>query len=779
MMRALPEATVTPSDPLDRPDGRSASESDPAIAPGPACGGLSDAVVDLEAIAHNTRMLADHARGAVMAVVKADGFGHGAVPVARTALAHGAGWLGVVSTAEALALREAGITAPVLAWLHVPDDDFTEALRQQIDLSVSSPAHLRAIAACADTTGTAAVVHLKLDTGLYRNGACAARWPRLVETAAEFEQQGLVRVRGLWSHLIHPDDPDHQATAAQIHAFDTAVDQARAAGLSPELLHLANSAAALAAPDTHYDLVRAGVALYGIEPVRDRQFGLRPAMTLRGRVAMNRRVEAGEGIGYGHDHTTTEPTTLALVPLGFADGLPRAASGRAEIQLGGFRRKVVGRIAMDQCVVDTGPHRTELGEEAIVFGPGTRGEPTVADWASWAGTNAHEILTGIGARVPRHYLPARPARPVRSAGADPRQRVAVLFGGPGGEYDVSCGSAAAILSHLDRDRYAVQPVRITPDGAWVPGPQDLPSGAYLAEDLTALTPADPVGARGSVRRVMPVLADADVVLPVLHGPFGEDGTVQALLETIGVPYAGNGVAASAIGMDKDTTKRILAGSGLPVAAWALLRDEGDELSAAERQRLGLPVFVKPARAGSSIGVTRVEDWTVLEAALAEARVWDGKVLVEEAVHGREIDIAVLEHPDGRVEAGPPLEIEVGGGQPFFDYRAKYEDEATRFTIPARLDPAAAAQLQRLAVEVFETLGCSGLVRVDFFLRDGTEPVINEVNTFPGFSAASQYPRIWAASGLPYARLLDVIIRTALVPADCRHVAPTPRAATPR
>ncbi|MFI8105391.1 alanine racemase [Streptomyces sp. NPDC086023] len=740
--------------------------------------GLSEAVVDLEAVAHNTRVLAAHARGALMAVVKADGFGHGAVPVARTALAHGASWLGVASTAEALVLREAGITAPVLAWMHVPDEDFTDALRQGIDLSVASVAHLRAIAACADTVGTVAAVHLKVDTGLHRNGACLADWPRLVEAAAELEQHGLVRVRGLWSHLIHPDDPAHPATATQVRAFETAADQARAAGLRPELLHLANSAAALAAPETHYDMVRAGLALYGIEPVRGSEFGLRPAMTLRGRTIMSRTVEADEGVCYGHDHTTTAPTALALVPLGYADGLPRTASGKAEIQVGGARRQVVGRIAMDQCVVDTGTEQMAMGEEAVVFGPGAGGEPTAVDWAVWAGTTAHEILTGVGPRVPRRYLPAQPASAAR---VDPRLRVAVLFGGPGGEHDVSCASAAGIVSHLDRTRYAVQPIRITTDRAWIPGPEDLPAGSYLPHDLADLTPAGSASAWDSLQQVMPVLAAADVVLPALHGPFGEDGTVQALLETVGVPYVGNGVAASAIGMDKDTTKRILSGGGLPVADWTLLRTNDDELPDRERQRLGLPVFVKPSRAGSSIGVTRVEDWNGLKAALAEAYMWDGKVLVEEAVHGREVDVAVLEHPDGRLEAGPPLEIEVCGGQSFFDYQAKYQDKATRFTIPACLAPAMTAELQRLAVEVFETLGCSGLIRVDFFLRNGTEPVINEVNTFPGFTAASQYPQIWAAAGLPYPRLLDTLIQTALNQADSpqtQTLPNTPSSVTP-
>ncbi|MFD7084618.1 alanine racemase [Streptomyces sp. NPDC059918] len=728
-------------------------------------GGLSEAVVDLEAVAHNTRVLAGHARGALMAVVKADGFGHGAVPVARTALAHGADWLGVTSSAEALVLRRAGITAPVLAWMHVPDEDFTEPLRQGIDLSVSSVAYLRAIAAgAAETDGLVAAVHLEVDTALHRDGACPADWTDLTQTAAELERQGLVRVRGLWSHLIHPDDPAHPATADQVRAFDMAADRAWAAGLRPELLHLANSAAALSAPETHYDMVRAGLALYGIEPVPGTTFGLRPAMTLRGRVVMSRRAEAGEGVCDGYDRTTTEPTALAVVPLGYADGLPRLACGKAQIQVGGVRRRVVGRIAMDQCVVDTGGERMDLGEEAVVFGPGTSGEPTAVEWASWAWTTPHELLTGVGPRIPRRHLPAQPAA---VAERERRIRIAVLFGGPGGEHEVSCASAAAIISQLDRGRYAVRPVRVTTDGRWLPGPVDLPAGKYVPRDLTRLTSVGPAGPWDSLQRVIPLLSAADVVLPALHGPLGEDGTVQALLETLGVPYVGNGIAASAIGRDKDTTKRILAGGGLPVADWALLRGKQSELTVPERERLGLPVLVKPARAGSGIGVTRIEDWDELDAALEAARAWDGKVLVEEAVHGREVHLAVLERPDGSLEVGPPLEIEGGREAPFFDYEAKCASEDTRFSVPPRLDPAVTDELRRLAVEVFETLGCSGLIRVDFILRDGAGPVVNEVNTCPGFSAASPYPPIWAAAGLTFGSLLDTLVLTAVRTADGR------------
>ncbi|MEU9126853.1 alanine racemase [Kitasatospora sp. NPDC048540] len=381
-----------------------------------AGGRYAEAVVDLAAVAHNTALLAAHTRGALMAVVKADGFGHGAVPVARTALAHGASWLGVTSTTEALALRAAGITAPVLSWMHLPDEDFTPALLAGIDLAVSSPLHLAGIAACAARAGTPARVHLKVDTGLRRNGAAPGDWPALTAHARALELRGLLTVRGVWSHLADPDGPG-RVTDRQVAEFEQAVAVARAAGLRPALLHLANSAAGLTDPRTHFDLVRAGLGLYGVEPVPGRAFGLRPAMTLRARAIMARPVVAGQGVSYGHEYTAERAGTLLLVPLGYADGVPRAAAGRARMWVAGARRPVAGRIAMDQCVVDAGSLPVRIGEDVLVFGPGDRGEPTVADWARWAGTNPHEVLTGIGARVPRRYLPA-PGRAV-PAGAAP------------------------------------------------------------------------------------------------------------------------------------------------------------------------------------------------------------------------------------------------------------------------------------------------------------------------------------------------------------------------
>lgn len=315
-------------------------------------------------------------------------------------------------------------------------------------------------------------------------------------------------------------------------------------------------------------------------------------------------------------------------------------------------------------------------------------------------------------------------------------RIAILYGGRSGEHEVSRRSAASILEHLDRTVYDVTEVLIGRDGHWeVDG-----APATLADGVRAL-------------------GDQDVVFPALHGPYGEDGTVASMLEWLGVPYVGNGVFASAAGMDKAVTKHLLAAAGLRVAGGVTLRP-GRFLSPDDQAALTLPVFVKPARAGSSLGVARVDHWWQFPAALHLARDLEQKVLVEPAVRGREVDVAVLEHPDGRVEAGPPLEITVEGDG-FFDYSAKYGGGA-RFQIPAPLDPATTRLLQDRAVQAFHALGCRGLLRVDFFVPDGGgEPVVNEVNTFPGFTSASQYPRIWAVAGIPFPALLDLLVATAL------------------
>lgn len=358
--------------------------------------------MDLSAIAHNVTRFAERTEAAVMAVVKADGFGHGAVPVARTALASGATWLGVTSCAEALQLRAHGITSPILCWVHRPHEDFSAALAHDVDLSVSSTEHLRTIASTAAALDRTAAIHLKVDTGLHRNGALADDWDELVCQARDLESAGLIWVRAVWSHLIGGGDP-----SAQIRLFDAAVELARAAGLRPELRHLANSAATLSCPATHYDMVRPGIGIYGVEPNPDRPAGLRGAMTLRARPILVKQVRAGSGVSYEHEYFTERGSTLALVPLGYADGVPFSAARRAQVWIAGRRYPVAGRIAMDQFVVDLGGDHMSTDQEVVVFGPGDDGEPTVTEWASWARTIPHEIVTGIGHRVARQYWPAR------------------------------------------------------------------------------------------------------------------------------------------------------------------------------------------------------------------------------------------------------------------------------------------------------------------------------------------------------------------------------------
>ena len=377
------------------------------VFPVPCLSGSAEAVVDLSAIAHNTALLAKAAGNAkLMAVVKADGFGHGAVQVARTALANGASWLGVTSPAEALALRHQGIAAPILMWLYGPGEDLAPVVAANIDISVASIAQLGCAAAAARKTGRVAAVHLKVDTGLARSGAIPADWAVLSSAAREFEHAGIVKVVGIWSHLGNAEDPYDPRSGEQLGLFYDALAISRAAGLAPTLLHLANSAALLQIPAARFDLVRAGIALYGVEPVPGQCFGLRPAMALRGEIILTKRVPAGTWVSYGRLYRTRRETTLGLVPLGFADGVPRIAWQRASVAINGVRCPVAGRIAMDQFVVDVGDIEVTAGDVAVLFGPGDDGEPTVCDWAEWAGTTPHEILTGIGPRLPRRILPA-------------------------------------------------------------------------------------------------------------------------------------------------------------------------------------------------------------------------------------------------------------------------------------------------------------------------------------------------------------------------------------
>lgn len=369
----------------------------------------AEAYVDLAAIRSNVGVLRERAGDAeVMAIVKADGYGHGLVQSARAALEGGASWLGVSTTDEALALRDAGITEPrILSWLAVPGERWGDALGASVDVAAYSAWQLGEIAEAAASRATTARVHLKVDTGLGRGGAPLHEWPALVDAALTAEAEGTAKVVGVWSHLACADEPGHPSVARQIAAFREAVTFAERVGLRPEVRHLANSAGLLAFPDSHFDLVRAGLAVYGLSPIPSKasaaQLGLVPAMTLRARVALVKRVPAGEGVSYGHRYVTDRETTLALVPLGYADGIPRSASNVAPVLIAGRRRTIAGTVCMDQFVVDLGDDPIAEGEEVVLFGPGTSGEPTAQDWAEATGTISYEIVTRVGARVPRHY----------------------------------------------------------------------------------------------------------------------------------------------------------------------------------------------------------------------------------------------------------------------------------------------------------------------------------------------------------------------------------------
>jgi alanine racemase len=375
----------------------------------------TEARVDLAAVRHNVAVLAERAAAGagVMAVVKADGYGHGLVPTARAAVQGGATWLGVAFLEEALALRAAHLDVPILAWLMTPGEDLRPAVAAGVDLGIYSIAELAAAQVAAHATGVTARVQLKADTGLSRGGAQPTDWPELCEAAAKAEADGAVRVSGLWSHFAFADGgPDHPTNSRQTQVFREALDIAGRAGLSPEVRHLANSAATLTAPATHFDLVRPGLAVYGLSPVPEvgspEDLGLRPAMTLASTVALTKRVPAGSGVSYLHRYVTESATSLALVPLGYADGVPRSATNTAQVQLGGRRRTIAGTVCMDQFVLDVHDDEVTPGDEVLLFGPGTRGEPTAQDWADWIGTINYEIVTRVGARVPRTYTGEQP-----------------------------------------------------------------------------------------------------------------------------------------------------------------------------------------------------------------------------------------------------------------------------------------------------------------------------------------------------------------------------------
>ncbi|MEU0222813.1 alanine racemase [Streptomyces sp. NPDC006284] len=371
------------------------------------------AEIDLAALRANVRALRERAPGAaLMAVVKADGYGHGAIPCARAAVAAGATWLGTATPQEALALRaEAGLPDDVriMCWLWTPGGPWREAVEARLDVSVGALWALEEVTRAARAAGTAARVQLKADTGLGRGGCQPGEdWTELVGAALRAQDEGLLRVTGLWSHFARADEPGDPSIAAQLTRFREMTAYAEEEGVRPDVRHIANSPATLTLPESHFDLVRPGIALYGVSPSPEigtpADLGLRPVMTLSASLALVKQVPGGHGVSYGHHYTTPGETTLGLVPLGYADGVPRHASSTGPVLVDGKWRTVAGRIAMDQFVVDLGGDRPEPGAEAVLFGPGDRGEPTAEDWAQAAGTIGYEIVTRIGTRVPRVYV---------------------------------------------------------------------------------------------------------------------------------------------------------------------------------------------------------------------------------------------------------------------------------------------------------------------------------------------------------------------------------------
>ena len=366
----------------------------------------AEARVDTGAIEGNVASLRDRAAPAeVLAVVKADGYGHGLLPAAWAALDGGASWLGVAFIEEALALRAAGIAARILCWMGTPGEPYADAVAADVDLSANAPWMVDEIAAAARQADRPARLHLKVDTGLSRAGATLADWPELVETALAAQAQGHVTVVGIWSHLACADEPGHPSVRRQLDAFTGALEQAEHTGIHPEVRHLANSPATLTLPQAHFDLVRPGLAVYGLAALagRPQEYGLRPAMRLSARLALVKRLPSGSGVSYGHRYATDRETTAGLVPLGYADGVPRCASNTAEVLAAGRRRRIAGTVCMDQFVLDLGDDTAVAGDEVVLFGPGDGGEPTAGDWAATLGTIPYEIVSRIGPRVPRVY----------------------------------------------------------------------------------------------------------------------------------------------------------------------------------------------------------------------------------------------------------------------------------------------------------------------------------------------------------------------------------------
>ena len=352
--------------------------------------------INTDAIAGNVRRLSEITGvDDVMIVVKANAYGHGMVPAAKAALAGGATWLGTADIAEALTLRAGGITAPVLCWIHAPDETFDEAVAAEITVAAVSVAQLNAIAAAGHRTGNTPHVHLKLDTGLSRNGSSPEQWVDFMRTAAELNASGDLLVEGVMSHLSNTSPEDD---LEQLKVFQVGLSELADAGLTPRYVHLAASMAALTLPETRFNMVRCGIAAYGISPdesQRPADFGLTPAMTLEGRVVAVRRVPESTGVSYGYLHRTSHASTLALVPFGYGDGMSRNASNAAPVMINGSRYHVAGRIAMDQFVVNVGDDPVAVGDHVVLFGDPAVGHPSIHEWAAAGDSIGYEIATRL------------------------------------------------------------------------------------------------------------------------------------------------------------------------------------------------------------------------------------------------------------------------------------------------------------------------------------------------------------------------------------------------
>ena len=386
--------------------------------------GQSEALVDLSAIRSNVGLMNDHVGSAgVMAVVKSDGYGCGLVPTSTAALAGGATWLGVGHIEEALALRAAGVAAPVLCLLASPDAPHRDAIASGVDLSAGTASLVRQIGAAAAAAGTPARVHLKADTGMSRGGAPMAQWPGLLQAALAEQAAGRCEITGIWSHLACADIPGHPSVDDQLAAFRDALSQAERAGARPSVRHLANTPALLTRPDTWFDLVRPGGGVTGLCTLPGGPPSwLRPAMTVRTHLVQTKQVAQATGVSYGHRYVTGSATTLGLIPLGYNEGIPRAGTNTAPVFIRGRRLTIAGTVCMNQCVVDAGDLPVQAGDEVVLFGPGDHGEPTAQEWADLLGTLSYDIVTRFTGKIPRSYsgVTGETATAVLAAAGDAR-----------------------------------------------------------------------------------------------------------------------------------------------------------------------------------------------------------------------------------------------------------------------------------------------------------------------------------------------------------------------